>query len=244
MRSHRIPRAANVCSASDTVTVPAGSKSPFVRGVIHPLPTASVAASAYHASVGTSLREEVAALCGSPTVGEEEDDCGKSVRRKGVNIFRRSPAEEAEEADAGTRFCWSLFTPGVPPTPTPFFAVPPASPLPPPGLCRGAAEAEDEGDELEKVEIEDDELLTVWHVEEQVSPEVPFFVPSSHASLPAVIPSPHVVEQTLNVPEQEYPDSTMPVAEQPSPFVVFPSSHCSSPSAMPFPHVANVTFVL
>ncbi len=43
--------------------------------------------------------------------------------------------------------------------------------------------------------------------------------------------------QTLAKPTQEYPGSTIQVAEHPSPFKRFPLSHCSNASILPFPHV-------
>jgi len=69
--------------------------------------------------------------------------------------------------------------------------------------------------------------------------------PSSQASLPTYLLSPHTVVQVSEAdelpPVQEYPVSTVQVEEQPSPEVVSPSSQPSDPTFFASPHtVAQV----
>jgi len=77
------------------------------------------------------------------------------------------------------------------------------------------------------------------HVPEQPSPATVFL--SSHCSLPALKPSPHVVEQfdsAQGTREHVQPDSTArQSALHPSPPTVLPSSHVSLPASLPSPHV-------
>ena len=65
---------------------------------------------------------------------------------------------------------------------------------------------------------------------------------SSQTSLPYLIPSPQIGEQTLGEAElQFHPVSTMHVEEHPSPGRILLSSQASGPSTVPFPQVVVQT---
>lgn len=65
-------------------------------------------------------------------------------------------------------------------------------------------------------------------------------LPSSHASDPALLPSPHVVEQTDgDAPSQVHPYSTLHALLHPSPDEESPSSQASDEAFVPSPHPAS-----
>src|SRR5690606_1633243 len=62
---------------------------------------------------------------------------------------------------------------------------------------------------------------------------------SSQVSSPAMIPSPHVVVQTLGSPRQVHPGSVAHSASHPSPGAVPSSSQVSSPATIPSPQLVT-----
>src|SRR5258705_12733663 len=68
-------------------------------------------------------------------------------------------------------------------------------------------------------------------------PSLPFALPSSQASLPTRMPSPHFGAHSEGTPPHCQPVSTAQLAEQPSPPSASWSSHASAPSIAPSPHV-------
>jgi hypothetical protein len=79
---------------------------------------------------------------------------------------------------------------------------------------------------------------TVEQSAEQPSP--PTVLPSSHASVPATMESPHVVAHTVGGPAlHEKPHSIVQEEEHPSLFWRLLSSHCSPPMRMPSPHTGK-----
>ena len=67
-------------------------------------------------------------------------------------------------------------------------------------------------------------------------------LPSSQASVPKIIESPQIGEQTLGIPLlQFHPVSTTQVEEHPSPAITLLSSHPSGPSLVPFPQFVEHT---
>ena len=73
-------------------------------------------------------------------------------------------------------------------------------------------------------------LLSSVQVALQPSPRS--LLPSSHCSLPATLPSPHLAARQPRRAGTAQPHSTRAVGAQPSPLDVLPSSHSSLPSIM------------
>src|SRR5450432_1297039 len=77
------------------------------------------------------------------------------------------------------------------------------------------------------------------HCALQPSPST--MLPSSHCSLPATLPSPHLSARQSVLGGHTHPHSSVQSAAQPSPLFVLPSSQASIPSIMPSPQTTSCT---